>query len=68
MQALKKITIEVPEPLISHAQKITGEGITETVKKGLELVTTSFIYKKVKSLRGKVKFSLDWETMKHDRT
>ena len=68
MQAFKKITIEIPEPLLGEAQKATGEGITETVKKGLELVTTSFIYKKVKSLRGKVKFSTDWQTLKHDRT
>ena len=34
---IRKLTIEVPEDLLAKAIAVTGQGITPTVRKGLEL-------------------------------
>lgn len=67
MSAAKKITVEVSEELLEKAQSETGEGITETVKRGLELLARANAYKHLRELRGKVKFSKTWEELKDDR-
>jgi hypothetical protein len=38
MQTARKITVEVPEELLEKAQKASGEGITQTVRTGLQLL------------------------------
>jgi hypothetical protein len=67
MKTARKITIEVPADLLEKAQEASGEGITQTVRTGLRLVAASNAYAKVRELRGKVKFSLNWEQLKDDR-
>jgi hypothetical protein len=67
MKAARKITIEVPADLLEKAQEASGEGITQTVRTGLQLVAASNAYAKVRELRGKAKFSLSWEQLKDDR-
>lgn len=67
MGAAKKITVEVSEELLEKAQSETGEGITETVKRGLELLARANAYKQLRELKGKVKFSKTWEELKDDR-
>jgi len=57
MRAARKITIEVPADLLEKAQRESGTGITGTVRAGLELVAASHAYARLRSLRGKVKFS-----------
>jgi hypothetical protein len=65
--ATRKITVEVPEDLLEKAQRATGSGITQTVRKGLQVVAASDAYANLRKLRGKVKFSLTAEQLKDDR-
>ena len=62
----KKLTIEVPEDLLVRATAATGEGITPTVRRGLELVAASGAYAKLRSLKGKVKFSVKLAELRTD--
>lgn len=63
----KKITVHIPEELLAKAQKTTGQGITETIRQGLQIIAASESFEKLRRLRGKVKFSLDLKTLKDDR-
>lgn len=63
----RKITVEVPEELLEKAQRATGAGITETVRRGLQIVAASDVYANLRKLRGQVKFSLTAEQLKDDR-
>ncbi len=62
----KKLTLEVPEDLLKRATKATGEGVTPTVRRGLELVAASGAYTKLRALRGKVKFSVKLAELRAD--
>ena len=63
----KKITVHVQEDLLRKAQKSTGQGITETIRRGLQLVAASESYEALRRLRGKVRFSIDVERLREDR-
>ena len=67
MSAAKKITVHIPEDLLAKAQKSTGQNITETIRQGLQIIAASESFEKLRSLRGKVKFSLDLQALKDDR-
>lgn len=67
MKAERKITVHVGADLLAKAQKATNAGITETVRKGLELLAASEAYERLLKLRGKVKFSLDLDELREDR-
>ena len=67
MGTSQKITVEVPADLLEQAQRATGEGITSTVRRGLELVTRAQAYERLREKRGKIKFSRTWSELKHDR-
>lgn len=67
MESVKKITIHVQEELLKKAQKSTGQGITETVRRGLQLVAASESYEALRRLRGKVRFSAALKNLREDR-
>ena len=67
MSAAKKITIQISEDLLKKAQQTTGEGITETIREGLKLLAASRAYEKLRRLRGKLKFSIDLDSLREDR-
>ncbi len=67
MKAARKITVHVPEDLLEKARKTTGEGITQTVRRGLELVAADRAYRELRRLRGKVSISMDLEKLREDR-
>lgn len=67
MSTLRKITIEVPAELLERAQRAEGQGITQTVRTGLQLVAASQTYARLRALRGKVKFSRTLDELKADR-
>lgn len=67
MRAIQKITIEVPADLLRRAQRSSGEGITATVRRGLELVAVRSAYEGLRRLRGKVRLTVDLETLRQDR-
>ena len=63
---LRKLTLEVPVDLLEKATSVTGKGITPTVRKGLELVAAGGAYAKLRTLRGKVRFSIDLATLRDE--
>jgi hypothetical protein len=67
MPSTQKITVEVPAELLEEAQRVTGEGITGTVRRGLELVARTDAYDRLRRMRGKVKLSHTWQQLKYDR-
>jgi hypothetical protein len=67
METVRKITVEVPEELLEKAQEASGEGITQTVRTGLQLVAASRTYARLRQLRGKVRFTRTSAELKADR-
>lgn len=67
MGATQKITIEVPSELLDQARAATGQGITATVREGLQLVSARHAQHELLKLGGKVKFSKSWKQLKDDR-
>jgi hypothetical protein len=65
--AARKITVHVPADLLQRAQKSTGQGITETVRRGLQLVAAGGTYRALRRLRGKVSIALDLDGLREDR-
>ena len=67
MKAARKITIEVPSDLLERAQKVSGAGITQTVRTGLQFLAASNRYARLRQLRGKARFSRSLSELKADR-
>jgi hypothetical protein len=67
MGETRKITVEVPQELLASAQAYTGEGITETVRAGLRRLASVRAQQQAIKLRGKVRFSLSVDELRHDR-
>lgn len=67
MGAARKITVEIPEELLMRAQRSTKEGVTATVRRGLELVAAGQAYEDLLRLKGKVRFSVGAERLREDR-
>lgn len=66
MEPAQKITVQVPAKLLKRALKSTGEGITPTIRQGLELVAAGQSYEKLRELRGKLKFSVSVSSLRDD--
>ena len=67
MEAVRKITVKVPELLLDKALQATGTGITRTVCTGLQLVAASRAYTQLRKLRGKIHFKRSLADLKIDR-
>ena len=67
MKPARKITVHVRGDLLDRAQKATRAGVSETVRKGLELLAASEAYDQLLKMRGKVKFSVDLTELRKDR-
>ena len=65
--AIQKITVHVDRDLLRRAQERTGQGVTATIRQGLELVAASEVYDRLRALRGRVAFSIDLEKLRADR-
>jgi hypothetical protein len=68
MKAAHKITVQLPDELLHKARAATGEGITQTIRRGLELVAAGRAYEDLRKLRGRVKLSLDLRRVRDDRS
>jgi Arc/MetJ-type ribon-helix-helix transcriptional regulator len=64
---LKKVTLELPEELLRHAQEETQQGLTETIRQGLQLLTARRAGRALAKLRGKVDLQLNITEMRKDR-
>jgi hypothetical protein len=65
-QTRRRITVEIPAALLEMAQAATGQGITSTVCRGLELVATTRAFQQLRTLRGKVRFSINLDELRND--
>ena len=59
--------MELPADLLRRAQRATGDGITSTIRRGLELVAAGEAYRDLRRMKGKVSFSIDLNTLRDDR-
>jgi len=64
---IKKITVMLPQNLLKRAMQESGEGITPTLKKGLELIAAKGVYKKLLGLKGKIDLKLDLNESRKNR-
>ena len=67
MTSIRKITVHVPEDLLKKAQRETGEGVTETIRQGLALVSARSAYGRLRRMRGTVHLTLDLDDLRKDR-
>ena len=67
MGEMRKITVEVPEDLLTSAQALTGKGVTATVREGLQNLASIQAQREARKWRGKVKFSLSLDELREDR-
>lgn len=67
MSKNRKITVLLPEDLIAKALEATGDGLTPTLKKGLELVAAKNAYQGLLKLKGKFDLGLSYDQVKKDR-
>lgn len=64
MEAARKITANVPEKLLQEAQKVTGEGITETLVAGLRLLRRQRVYNEFEQIRGTLDLDIDLDLIR----
>ncbi len=67
MEATRKVTVHLPEELLSKAQNTTGKGITATIRVGLRLVAAGNACVRLRQLRGKVPLSIELDELREDR-
>lgn len=68
MKNERKITAMLPGDLLDRALKASGEGITPTLRKGLELVAAKEAYRSLLKLKGKFDLKIDLDEMRKDRS
>lgn len=61
------MTIMLPEDLVEQATRESGENLTSTIRRGLELIAAKSTYKKALFLKGKVDLKLDLMESRKDR-
>lgn len=57
----RRVTANLPQELLDAACDVTGEGITETLVRGLAMVRRSAAAVRARSLRGKLHLDVDLE-------
>ena len=67
MSAARKVTVELPADLLRRAQKSSGEGVTATIRRGLELIAAGRAYRDLRRLKGRVSLSIDIDSLREDR-
>ncbi len=58
-ETTRRVTANLPVRLLEEACRATGDGITETLVRGLDLVRRSAAASRARSLRGKLHLDLD---------
>jgi post-segregation antitoxin (ccd killing protein) len=67
METEQKITVHVSKDLLARARRASGAGVSETVRKGLELLAARDAYDQLLRLEGKLKISMDLDELRKDR-
>jgi hypothetical protein len=63
---MQKVTVLLPRELLTRATAATGQGLTATIRQGLESVAAAAAYERLRLLRGKVKFSINVDELRED--
>ena len=64
--AMQKVTVLLPRELLVRATAATGQGLTPTIRQGLEAVARAAAYDGLRRLRGKVKLSINVDQLRED--
>ena len=67
MVKVQKVTVRVPADLLHRAQRACGDGVTATIRRGLELLALRDTYDAVRKLRGKVDLQLGAPLLRENR-
>ena len=69
MKNERKVTVMLPADLIDRAVKASGEGLTPTLRKGLELIAAKDVYRDLLKLKGKYPegLGIDLDELRKDR-
>jgi hypothetical protein len=65
-EALQKITVLLPRDLVKRATQASGQGLTPTIRQGLEAVARAEAFRALRQWRGKVKFSINVDQLRED--
>ena len=57
--AVRRVTVNLPRRLLADAEALTGEGVTGTLVRGLELLARRRAHTKALALRGKLDLDID---------
>lgn len=63
----QKVTAYIPKTLLRAAQDATGQGISETLRLGLEQIARKKAYSQLLALRGSYTPSVSLEVLRDDR-
>ncbi len=58
-QTMRKVTVVLPRDLVDQATRVSGKGVTQTVREGLNKILVADAYQQIRNLRGKVKLSIN---------
>jgi hypothetical protein len=64
---IRKITANLPKELLERAIDETGEGVTETIRKGLKLILAQSAAAKLLDYKGKIQMSINLDEARADR-
>jgi len=67
LKAEKKVTVMLPAELLDRALKASGQGLTATLRKGLELISARDTYNSLLKLKEKFDFKIDLADSRRDR-
>ena len=60
----RKYTVMLPQDLVAKAMESTGQTLTPVLQRGLELVAREGAYEKARAMKGKMKFSVDFQALR----
>ena len=63
----QKVTVHVDRELLRRAQERTRQGVSATIRHGLELVAASDACERIRAMRGRARFSIDLDALREDR-
>ena len=63
----QKVTAHLPVGLLKDAMAFTGDGITETLRAGLDQLAHARAYEKTLALRGTYRSTVDVQALREDR-
>jgi hypothetical protein len=60
----RRVTANLPEELLEEACRVTGQGITQTLIQGLQMVRRTLAAQKAGALKGKLHLKLDLDVLR----